>query len=356
MINNSKFGINMKVLNKVKYSEKVKDQSNEDRNKLIRQVFDIEIPIEEKDEINYNQSVFFSKSFKINDHTQYDSVQSNYISPVSSEQIPGSIIDYLKSNHKSSPKISNRKSNKGFIGFISSFLGIDIGSSQYKNNQFEHKYTKKSKGVLTIRTINRNKESNIRKFSDIDKKCHLQINDLNSSSRMFYSKKRSYASSSVNMNSNDTKHCMKDNEKSIPNVRRIFSSTQKNLTNNLPVSEKNCKVNDSTLLYIPCINCGDLIHIDFLEEHSNQCFIFKSEIITSESIVCSITCIDDRLIRLKSHVNMISDKQKSFNKEIHYFYTLSHALEEAILLNEINNSNLILLKKLLLNLDVRRLI
>jgi hypothetical protein len=111
------------------------------------------------------------------------------------------------------------------------------------------------------------------------------------------------------------------------------------------------------IMFVPCVNCGNLIHMDDVEDHSNVCVRVKEEIIVAEKSQYSYHTIDYKLKKLHEHLNQLKNSEKNVNddlsKEMHYILLLSQYIMDAISIAKISNKMLAELKKILINIDVK---
>ncbi len=112
--------------------------------------------------------------------------------------------------------------------------------------------------------------------------------------------------------------------------------------------------NGDNFLHIPCTNCGNWIHLDQIEEHSNICVMAKPEIISSESSQYAYKSIDYKLTKLFDHLNSLKTSQfnEEYASEMHYIVSLLHYNQDALNIVKISCKSLVDLKKILINIDV----
>lgn len=79
-------------------------------------------------------------------------------------------------------------------------------------------------------------------------------------------------------------------------------------------------------LSIPCINCGSLVDIDDIENHSNSCLKVKEEVLESMNQEASIDSFNTKLKKLDE---CIAKNKKSDNKDAHYYFSLSEYINNA---------------------------
>jgi hypothetical protein len=85
--------------------------------------------------------------------------------------------------------------------------------------------------------------------------------------------------------------------------------------------------------YVPCLNCGDQIHIDDVTDHSQFCLYVKEEVLNLDKSD-PFKAIDYRLKKIKDHLNnLIDEKEKCQNnqsKDMHYLTTLSNYVSNSM--------------------------
>ena len=93
---------------------------------------------------------------------------------------------------------------------------------------------------------------------------------------------------------------------------------------------------------------------NYIENHSINCTKVKDEVMKIESSQFCFHVVDYRLKKLSEHVLDIQTLKKDNEtlRDMHYFSTVYQYIEDAIDLKNINVSNLGLLKKIVLNVDV----
>jgi hypothetical protein len=113
------------------------------------------------------------------------------------------------------------------------------------------------------------------------------------------------------------------------------------------------------IMFVPCINCGNLVHIDDIDDHSNVCVRVKEEIIVAEKSQYSYITIDYKLKKLHEHLIQLKNSEKNLNvnddlsKEMHFILLLSQYILDGIGIAKISNKSLAELKKILINIDVK---
>jgi hypothetical protein len=136
--------------------------------------------------------------------------------------------------------------------------------------------------------------------------------------------------------------------------------------------QKNSIYNDN-LLFVPCLNCNDMIHLDDVENHSNFCIIIKEDCDKAEKSKYAYHAVDFKLRKIHEHIltlqseedlnksisfeknkiqNLNDKKKNELSKEVHIFHILGITIKDTISIAKISNSSITTLKKFLINLDV----
>lgn len=140
--------------------------------------------------------------------------------------------------------------------------------------------------------------------------------------------------------------------------------------------QKNSIYNDN-LLFVPCLNCNDMIHLDDVENHSNYCIIIKEDCDKAEKSKYAYHAVDFKLRKIHEHILTLqteddvnksitieksklqsindSKKKNDLSKEVHIFHILGITIKDTISIAKISNSSITTLKKFLINLDVSTL-
>jgi len=88
-------------------------------------------------------------------------------------------------------------------------------------------------------------------------------------------------------------------------------------------SDNNNRSNE--FFYVPCLNCGDEIHIDDVTDHSQFCLYVKEEVLNLDKYD-PFKAIDYKFKKIKDHLNNLIDEeekcQNNHSKDIHYLTTL----------------------------------
>lgn len=136
----------------------------------------------------------------------------------------------------------------------------------------------------------------------------------------------------------------KENLKSLP-LKKIENFKKKSSFRN--EKRKSCE-KDQNSLYIPCINCDNLVNVEDIDFHSNQCVTVKKEVYETDydrikGVNFKLSKLEENLIRIKSRPDFDS------NKDNYYLLTLFQYVQDA--LNDIDNSSPKNLKKILVNIE-----
>jgi len=107
---------------------------------------------------------------------------------------------------------------------------------------------------------------------------------------------------------------------------------------------------------IPCLNCSNLIKLEDIDTHSENCLeILKTEINEEieDKMLLKLNNKLSRLVKFIKDTGDKCDKNKNVNKQhSHYFFSLIENRDKVLDLNEKSSQALISIKKLLLNVDV----
>lgn len=378
------------------------DISSNQKSKVIKNMFDNEKDTNlflNSNSKTYNPEVFFAVSKQSKDTrkenassliSDMNNYQENipYVAKKPSQFISSSVKKDIKGGYKDYRHGQDQSDDKptGVIGFITNFLGFGFGNSDPKpkarstvkipshpinrhQGNTDHRKpstntsstdTKPNSNIADIK-----KETSKKSSSNQLTKSTENLFNTTASSKM-YKLKKSTISSSISINpfkSNTDKGQAKYNIKSHKPyfANHNIQSDHQNGVNQSPDpknSSMKSKSSNDCVLFIPCMNCGNMIHLEEIEQHSNHCVEVKKDIVVAETSKYTYNTIDYKLRKLHDHVNNIRNlnnqmKLKSeFSREMHHFHTLSQLLADSISLAQINNSTLTELKKLLLSLDV----
>lgn len=151
---------------------------------------------------------------------------------------------------------------------------------------------------------------------------------------------------------------------------------QKDAMSNISTGIKN----DENILinFLPCMMCGEIVNINFVEEHSDKCngnydeyqrydtkysINNDSEKKVSSSNFKSIKNINNKLIKIYDHVQTLgnfkdentknnSNSISSQTKDSHLLFLLSQSIKDTAFNDDYNYSSISSLKKILINIDV----
>jgi hypothetical protein len=141
------------------------------------------------------------------------------------------------------------------------------------------------------------------------------------------------------------------------NSESIYEITETSQTRTSIYKKRNSYLKNENFQYIPCINCGNWVHLDEVEKHSNTCVEVKEEIILTESSPYPYKSIDYKLNKLLEHLNNLKNSENKTNEEFlndkHIVVSLSHYVSDTLEIVKICNKSLIDLKKILINIDVK---
>ncbi len=136
------------------------------------------------------------------------------------------------------------------------------------------------------------------------------------------------------------------------NIPRMSSASLMNLDTMSSTKGFNALNN----LFLPCINCNNLVHVDEIENHSNVCVRVKEEVIVAETSNFTCHTIDFKLRKLQEHINYLKNSELNntpeIQKEMHYISLLSQYIIDAANISKIDNKSIAELKKISLNTDV----
>jgi len=150
------------------------------------------------------------------------------------------------------------------------------------------------------------------------------------------------------------------------------SSSSTTLQAQSPIIPKN------NLLFAPCMNCNNMILLEEVENHSNNCIVIKEEVNKIEASKYAYHVVDYKLKKILEHIQTLQIPDDKYNdknlvgtqshqrlssipkdpklaaelsKETHIFHILETTVKDAISVAKISNSSLSTLKKFLINLD-----
>ena len=271
------------------------------RTQKIKKIFDLEedknqSPVKPKDllTIKYNQTIYFQNNNQKNEDI------NNYLSKA-----------ITKNNNNNDKILLNFNINNNYYTSFKSFNN--------NNNNNNNNY------------INFNKtHSAISLSKEYQKPLNKNPFSINNSNNILI------RTSSINNNNNNN-----------------FSSS------NISLKRVNSKesTNSNGLLYINCMNCGNSIPADNIEEHSKTCVKVSEEILKNDNNKNEIFSINFKLKKLKEHLTSINTGEikipTNIEKEISFISTvLLEYVNECINLENVNLNNIKNFKKILKNLEM----
>ena len=109
-------------------------------------------------------------------------------------------------------------------------------------------------------------------------------------------------------------------------------------------------------LYVPCTNCGDWVHVERIEDHSNSCVMVKADIVTLASSSSLKSPINYKLKKLLDHLNNLRQSPSKLNVDyvgdMHYIISLIQYISDTLNILTITSRSLTDMKKTLMNIDV----
>jgi hypothetical protein len=123
-----------------------------------------------------------------------------------------------------------------------------------------------------------------------------------------------------------------DNRNSYSINQRIGNHIIKFDDKNKSVDDK--KEKDNNIMSVPCMNCGKMININEIDEHSNNCFEMKEEEATIKKI---------------NYISFVENKLKNIYEYINNFNSLNSLkliIEQTLSIKNINSSSIKELKKI----------
>lgn len=275
------------------------------KGKMIRDIFDINVSIENNNEktddysnSKYNKNVYFSKPNK--------DIQ-NKIS--------------LNINKLISNSIKDKSGNVLVLRKLSKVVSSSVKATNNNNND-EDSPLKSFFNTLT-------QKNNKRNFS------YIQNND-NTISKLSLN-------NGQHIKYNNKEECILKND-----INNTFSNN-----NNKHKSKELLKPNDDELIYVPCINCSNMISIDFIESHTDICNVTTDEQNNLDNINNEFSTINFKLMKLKDHLENIKlNSNLLYNKETYIVEIVDQTLKDAIHIAKIDSNSVNNLKKFLTNLEV----
>ena len=92
-------------------------------------------------------------------------------------------------------------------------------------------------------------------------------------------------------------------------------------------------IRSNEFFYVPCLNCGDQIHIDDVSEHSQFCLYVNKEVLILDKSD-PFNAIDYKLKKIKDHLkNLFDEDRKCLNKQfkdMHYLTTLYNYVSSSL--------------------------
>ena len=148
-------------------------------------------------------------------------------------------------------------------------------------------------------------------------------------------------------------------DKSIGNNNDINNKNNGNINKKFPKLNFDFpKIDENELMSVPCMNCGNLININDIENHSLICLKVSDEIMKNESSKYELYSIDYKLKKLKEHLLSILNKSNNINSKndndieiIDLSSILLEYIKEIIVLQKIDIPTIKKLKQLIKNLE-----
>ena len=160
---------------------------------------------------------------------------------------------------------------------------------------------------------------------------------------------------------NDVNNNQNNNELQKKNslLKQSLSRNNRNLNKKLPKLNFDFpKIEENELMSVPCINCGNIINIDDIENHSLICLKVSDEIMKNESSKYELYSIDYKLKKLKEHLLSILNKSNNINSKNNndieiknLSSTLLEYIKEIVVLQKIDIQTIKKLKQFMKNLE-----
>lgn len=119
---------------------------------------------------------------------------------------------------------------------------------------------------------------------------------------------------------------------------------------------------NNNFMFIPCINCNNLINIEELEKHSEDCTNVKDDVILAESSSKPNKNYDFKLNKLLEHIKNLKSHESiqeltpaayaEFQKDLGSITLLNQYILDTINCTVIDHKSISEMKKILTNIDV----
>jgi hypothetical protein len=223
------------------------------------------------------------------------------------------------------------------------------------------------KNVITS-TINSNSNSNEEAHNRKESASSINLNvKINNN---YYNSNYNYIVNDNNkQNENEVSHSVTGSKTPYEIYDSSRSVTQPRTSTTSMISEPNQRrsvmntYTTSTLVFMPCINCGKEVHVDDIESHSNFCTRVSDEVIKADLSKFSYHTVNYKLNKLQEHINTIKNYESNYNtplemsKEMSYISTvLLQYIIDGLSYEKINIHSIKELKKILTNLEVSMIV
>ena len=328
-------------------SSNPKQRRDTKKAKLIRSIFEIDDPKQENPKnkniikINYDKNIYFQQK---NSGNEIAHIITNVLkNPNSTTNINSKSIQVnFNINNNYFNTIDNNNKNNNKLNNINNDNKINTMNNNNKINN-----NNKTIDIEKLNYTNKNSNSSINSKNTFNKTSSDSLNSINNSlntidneKRNIYKEKATYALLEFKArNSNrgnqfrasTTKNLIKPIKsnntfsQTIKNVRLPQKIKMENSLNSVNSSiEKNSLLkkeeNDNLLKFIPCMNCGNLISFDNIENHSLTCTKVSDEIMKTESSNYQFFNIDYKLKKLKEHLSSILNNKNNNNNNKNNYY------------------------------------
>lgn len=160
----------------------------------------------------------------------------------------------------------------------------------------------------------------------------------------------------LNINDSDTHFGYMKNPSMASTTSTIFPQGANKMRSSNSRKHLESHAEYDNLLFVPCMNCGNNISVNDIEQHSLKCTQVSEEVLKNETNAYELYPINYKLKRLKEHAANISNGKvevpKEFEKEIKYIATvLLQYITDTLDLEIISLSSLKEFKKILKNLE-----
>ena len=227
--------------------------------------------------INFNNLLDFEENVQKNNNDINNKMKKYNISEYSCDRNSRRFQDKLNANNK----LNNERSQNSFL-FNSFWFNNHGNCSIIEEDNILDDFFKKKEKIID------NNNNELFRFSNINN----NLNDDNFNSKRISNYFNHFINSKIEKIEGNENHQIKD------------LSSDKNFEKELMITDKKFNENkNDNLLSIPCMNCGKIINISDIDDHSIKCFKIKEESVNlfsnddSTSIEIKLKNIYEYLIR-----------------------------------------------------------